>query len=171
MLLDARLLNASSHATTLNSIFTHLNCSQFVSIIDTTNAFFTMPVALENIPLLSFMFKNRKYAMTRAPQGWKGSPAYLEALLGKAIEDILQAINFADDIIFASADTPEHYIQLLDQLLGNCNALNIRLNKKKLLVMHSDITIVGFRFHLGKLSIPIVRANAIAQHPIPTDSK
>ena len=69
-----------------------------------------IPDALEKIPLLSYMFKNRKYAMLRAPQGWKESPVYLEALVGKAIEDILQAINFADDIILASTDTPEHYI-------------------------------------------------------------
>ena len=37
--------------------------------------------------------------------------------------------------------------------------------------MHSDVTIAGFRFHLGKLSILIASANAISQHPIPTDSK
>ena len=176
LLLDARLLNASSHApvcaaTPLNAVFAHLNQARFVTVVDATNAFFTIPVAPAKVPLLSFMFKNQKYALTRAPQGWKGSPAYLEALVGKAIENVPEAINFADDIILASTDSPEHHLELLDQLLGNCNALNIRLNTKKLLIMNPDITIVGFRYHLGKLSIPVARANAIAQHPTPTTSK
>ena len=176
VLLDARLLNVSSHApvcaaTPLNAVFAHLNQARYVTVVDATNAFFTIPVAPAKVPLLSFMFKNKKYALRRLPMGWKGSPAYLEALIGKAIEDVPQAINFADDIILASADSPEHHLNLLDKLLENCNALNIRLNTKKLAIMHPDLTIVGFRYHLGKLSIPVARANAIAQHPTPTTAK
>ena len=176
VLLDARLLNVSSHApvcaaTPLNAVFAHLNQARYVTVVDATNAFFTIPVAPAKVPLLSFMFKNKKYALRRLPMGWKGSPAYLEALIGKAIEDVPQAINFADDIIVASSDTPEHHLSLLDQLLGNCNALNIRLNTKKLAILHPDLTIVGFRYHLGKLSIPVARANAIAEHPTPTTAK
>ena len=176
VLLDARLLNVSSHApvcaaTPLNAVFAHLNQARYVTVVDATNAFFTIPVAPAKVPLLSFMFKNKKYALRRLPMGWKGSPAYLEALIGKAIEDVPQAINFADDIIVASSDSPEHHLNILDKLLENCNALNIRLNTKKLAIMHPDLTIVGFRYHLGKLSIPVARANAIAEHPTPTTAK
>ena len=176
VLLDARLLNVSSHApvcaaTPLNAVFAHLNQARYVTVVDATNAFFTIPVAPAKVPLLSFMFKNKKYALRRLPMGWKGSPAYLEALIGKAIENVPQAINFADDIILASPGSPEHHLSLLDKLLENCNALNIRLNTKKLAIMHPDLTIVGFRYHLGKLSIPVARANAIAEHPTPTTAK
>ena len=175
LLLDGRLLNAAtlklnSSITPLNAVFAHLNNSKYLSVFDCTSAFFSIGVRKDKIPLLSFMFRNRRLALNRLPQGYKSSTYWLEKLLNKALENVDGSLNYADDIMLTSTagEGEEHHLEMLDRLLANCDRLNIRLNSHKTRLLVSDAVIVGFRFCNGRFEIPTARAESIQNHPLPT---
>ena len=139
--------------------------------MDLKQSFFTIPVRKSKTPLLKFMFRNVSYCMNRLPRGFKNSSNYLNKLTRLTLEDVPDGLAFYDNILISTTMTLEDHLQQIEKFLANCNKLNVRLSASKAHIIGDDVQIVGYRFHKGKLSIPLARASAIAMHERPATTK
>lgn len=77
---------------------------QWFSVIDLSNAFFSVPLHSDSQPLFGFTFEGQRYTYTRLPQGFQNSPTLYAEALKKSMSNcklpqLGQYLLYVDDIL------------------------------------------------------------------------
>uniref|UniRef100_A0A3P8RS76 ribonuclease H n=1 Tax=Amphiprion percula TaxID=161767 RepID=A0A3P8RS76_AMPPE len=122
--------------TLMNSITSN---KQYFSVVDLSNAFFSVPLHEDSQHWFGFTHKDKKYTYTRLPQEFSESPhQFLRALEYSMntckVEDHSQVLLYVDDIIIAS-DTAQHCKDTTIQVLQHLYSTGHKVSLKKLMML------------------------------------
>ena len=97
-LLDSRGVNLMTKRrqvalTPPHDVFQHVGSATHLTVLDVTNAYFSIEIAKDKVPLFSFYNSRRvQYAFKRAPQGHHSSAEVLERVMQSVLKIIRSAI-------------------------------------------------------------------------------
>ncbi|CAI5671957.1 unnamed protein product [Oreochromis niloticus] len=122
---------------------------QWFSVIDLSNAFFSVPLHPESQELFGFTFDGQKYTYTRLPQGFQNSPTlYAEALKKSMSLCTLPApgqfLLYVDDILVTGntqADCKNNTLQVLRHLAEQGH----KVSQHKLQLWQPEVTYLGHK--------------------------
>uniref|UniRef100_A0AAZ1XFP3 ribonuclease H n=1 Tax=Oreochromis aureus TaxID=47969 RepID=A0AAZ1XFP3_OREAU len=127
---------------------------QWFSVIDLSNAFFSVPLHPDSQHLFGFTFEGQKYTYTRLPQGFQNSPTlYAEALKRSMSLCTLPApgqfLLYVDDILITGntlADCKANTMTVLHHLAEQGH----KVSQHKLQLWSQKVTYLGHTHSLGK---------------------
>ena len=96
--------------------------AEYFTVIDLSNAFFTIPVEADSQYWFAFTFRGKRYTWSRLPQGYSESPAVFSAALQENLEQFQFSlgestlIQYVDDILLCSTDQESCTRDLLELL-------------------------------------------------------
>ena len=175
--LDLRLINQATKKapiamTPLQEVFQSFANSTHHTAIDLSNSFFSIPIKRNKVPLFSFFdSKRRRYAFFRCPQGYKNSNFHLSNALNKALQGIDNVYSYCDDLTVSTNGTIFDHIAKINEVLYNLKIHNFKIKAEKVQLLKPTIDILGFTFANGRFSIPVAKANAFLNYPLPNSQK
>lgn len=144
---------------------------QWFSVIDLSNAFFSVPLHSDSQALFVFTFDNQKYTYTRLPQGFQNSPTlYAEALRKSMSLCTLPApgqfLLYVDDILITGntqADCKANTITVLQHLAEQGH----KVSQHKLQLWSSEVTYLGHKLTREGRTLLDSRKLAVQNAPKP----
>ena len=176
-LLDSRAVNlvtrrAQVALTPKHDIFQHIGTAKHLTVLDIQNAYFSIEIAKDKIPLFSFYnSKRERHAFKRAPQGHHSSCEVLERLMQSVISVSKYALNYCDDIYIATPGTFEEHIIEVEKVMQSIIDHRLKCKPEKMKICEEYSDILGFTFHNGKFHVPKLKLNAISEMTAPTTPK
>ena len=176
-LLDSRAVNlvtrrAQVALTPKHDIFQHIGTSKYLTVLDIQNAYFSIEIAKEKIPLFSFYnSKRERHAFKRAPQGHHSSCEVLERVMQSVIGVSKYALNYCDDIYIATPGTFEEHIIEVEKVMQSIIDHGLKCKPEKMKICEEYCDILGFTFHKGEFHVPKLKLNAISELTAPTTPK
>ena len=177
IILDSRIINSNvkkipcpiSH---INTVFTHFSGKDWITSLDVSNAYFSIPIKRQKIPLFSFYnARKQRLAYTRLAQGFINSGYFLEMLMAKVLANHPDAWSYCDDVFLATSGTLEEHLMALDKLLQSMIEAQLKIKPSKINIATETLEILGHVYHKGKFSIPDAKSQAIQDFRRPTTSK
>uniref|UniRef100_A0AAX7UYB6 ribonuclease H n=1 Tax=Astatotilapia calliptera TaxID=8154 RepID=A0AAX7UYB6_ASTCA len=120
---------------------------QWFSVIDLSNAFFSVPLHPNSQYLFGFTFEGQRYTYTRLPQGFQNSPTpYAEALKKSMMSCLLPAegqfLLYVDDIL-VTGHTEEGCKQNTMAVLRHLAEQGHKVSLNKLQLWRPEVTYLG----------------------------
>ncbi|XP_063817634.1 uncharacterized protein LOC135056421 [Pseudophryne corroboree] len=147
------------------------------TVIDLTNAYFSVPITEESQAMLAFTHDGRQYCWTRLPQGGATSPSdYTEAmsLILQAWRPVFpentQLIQYVDDLLL-STSTEDQCKQETVSLLKFLEEQNCRASKAKLQLCQKKVIFLGHCISQGARHLTEERKRLILQTKVPKTIK
>ncbi|XP_034298040.2 uncharacterized protein LOC117679866 [Pantherophis guttatus] len=181
---DLRPLNRqvlTVHAIVSNpyTLFSNIPAtSQWFSVIDLKDAFFTIPLAEKSQFLFAFewtdpdRYTKTQYTWTRLPQGFKNSPTHFSQALANDLHHLILPVpdgiflQYIDDILI-TGDTKDSCWQNTNALLHRLQDCGYRASREKAQLVQNKVNYLGFILTHGKRLLGTARIQAIQQIPIP----
>ncbi|KFQ39870.1 hypothetical protein N332_13842, partial [Mesitornis unicolor] len=147
------------------------------SVTDVKGAFWACPLAEESRDLFAFKWEDletggkQQLRWTKLPQGFTESPN----LFGQALEEILQqfqappgiqVLQYVDDLL-VSGSTEEAVRAASIELLGFLGQKGLRVSKKKLQFVQTEVKYLGHLVSEGKRKISPDRIMGVVSLPLP----
>ncbi|XP_056890188.1 protein NYNRIN-like [Takifugu flavidus] len=148
---------------------------QWYTVIDVSNAFFSVPVHPDSQFWFAFTFQGRRYTWTRLPQGYCESPTIFSQVMMSSLAKFKppcgsQILVYVDDILMASKTEADCWSDTL-ALLHWLAAQGHRLSKSKLQLVKQKVIYLGHVLtHNGK-AILESRKTAVLEAPKPKTKK
>lgn len=122
---------------------------QWFSVIDLSNAFFSVPLHPDSQNLFGFTFDNQKYTYTRLPQGFQNSPTlYAEALRKSMSLCTLPAsgqyLLYVDDILI-TGHTQDDCKKNTLAVLAHLAEQGHKVSQHKLQLWSKEVTYLGHK--------------------------
>ncbi|XP_077111134.1 uncharacterized protein LOC143766999 [Ranitomeya variabilis] len=149
--------------------------SQVFTVIDLSNAFFSVPLHQDSWHLFAFTFKGKQLAWTRLPQGMIHSPT----LYSNALQTVLQRfepepqvviLQYVDDLLLCCPDL-ETAERSTVSLLCFLEKEGCKVNRQKLQVCQIKVVFLGHCISQGKKHLTPQRTEAIRQMNEPRNHK
>ena len=178
---DLKAVNAAVHprAPVVPNPYTILSQipgdTKYFSVVDLSNAFFSVPVHPDSQFWFAFTFEGKTYTWTRLPQGYCESPTIYNAALQTDLEDLelpqgSVVLQYVDDLLLCSpseqackADT----VTLLRHLYDKGH----KASRKKLQWCKKEVTFLGHALTPGEKKLTSTRVTAIQNIPKPVTVK
>uniref|UniRef100_A0A674P2V2 ribonuclease H n=1 Tax=Takifugu rubripes TaxID=31033 RepID=A0A674P2V2_TAKRU len=128
---------------------------QWYTVIDVSNAFFSVPVHPDSQFWFAFTFQGQRYTWTRLPQGYCESPTIFSQVMMSSLAKFKppcgsQILVYVDDILMASKTEADCWSDTL-ALLHWLAAQGHRLSKSKLQLVKQKVIYLGHVLtHNGK---------------------
>ncbi|XP_047242464.1 uncharacterized protein LOC124881023 [Girardinichthys multiradiatus] len=140
---------------------------KYFSVVDLSNAFFTVPLHEESQHLFGFQFKGKKYTYTRLPQGFSKSPyVYTQALRYSMstceVPEHSQVLLYVDDILIAS-DTQQHCEEATITVLKHLHQTGHKASTDKLQFCKEKVIYLGHMLSQHGRSLLSSRKTAILE--------
>lgn len=150
---DLKLVNAAIHARTPNvpnpyTILTQVPPdSKWFSVIDLSNAFFSVPVDPGSQFWFAFQFDGDGFTFTRLPQGYSEAPTVYNAVLCASLAplkltDNTALLQYVDDLLLC-APTEEQCIEDTIKLLKHLAKEGHKASLTKLQFVKQQVTFLG----------------------------
>ena len=145
------------------------------SVIDISNAFFSVPVHTDSQFWFAFSFQGKQYTWTRLPQGYCESPTIFSQVVSSCISKCVppkgsQKLLYVDDILLVF-NTEEHCwtdaIALLKFLAEHGHEVSIN----KLQLVRRQVFYLGHSLTVDGKTILLDRKMAIMNAPKPVTKK
>lgn len=145
--------------------------AEYFSVIDLSNAFFSIPVDEETQPIFAFCFKKRQLTWCRMPQGYIDSTAVYSIVLQTTFRAWIPRncsvlLQYVDDLLLCSSNRMaalEDGRDLLKCLFESGH----KVSKKKLQWCQETVEYLGFVLSKGERKVSHKRAAAIVGLPAP----
>ncbi|XP_061476476.1 uncharacterized protein LOC133381406 [Rhineura floridana] len=154
--------------------------STIYTVIDLKDAFFSIPLAAEAIPLFAFTWEDvqtgvtSQYSWTRLPQGFCHSPSIFSQQLNKDLiswqEENGPLLIYVDDILLPSPDFDTCW-KYSKSLLQTLEALGYRASQKKAQICQLEVEYLGFIIQKDQRYLSLARTAAIRSLPRPETKK
>nr|XP_049574037.1 uncharacterized protein LOC125967226 [Syngnathus scovelli] len=169
---QTRAPNVPDPHTLLNSL--QPNRTHF-TVIDLSNAFFSIPVADDSQYWFAFTYKGQGYTYTRLPQGFTDSPtiftqAIMNCMAGFTPSSESQVLVYVDDILIAS-ETKEACRQDSLRLLQHLGQTGNKVSKQKLQWVRPEVNYLGHTLSAKGRAVQQGRKQAILDTPRPVTKK
>ncbi|XP_048854188.1 uncharacterized protein LOC125721988 [Brienomyrus brachyistius] len=143
----------------------------YFSVVDLSNAFFSVPLHPDSQHLFGFTYKGKKYTYTRLPQGFSESPhVYTMALRYSMstceIPSHSQVLLYVDDILIA-ADSEQHCKETTLTVLQHLYNTGHKASKQKLQYCKKTVVYLGHNLSQKGRSLLEIRKQAIQEAPKP----
>ncbi|KAJ1190955.1 hypothetical protein NDU88_000273 [Pleurodeles waltl] len=141
--------------------------AEWFTVVDLSQAFFSVPLHEDRQFLFSFKFLDKVYSWCRIPQGFSESPSIFNQILKKDLESLVLPFNstlvqYIDDLLIASRtkdDCRHDTIALLNHLGKNGH----KVSPKKLQYCQKEVKYLGHLIERGSRRISKERVTAILQ--------
>ena len=139
------------------------------SVIDATQAFFSIPLAEQSMELFAFQYNGQTYRYTRMPQGFKHSPHVFNQTLRNDLKHLVcrsSILQFVDDILVSSPDVEtceRDTVKVLQTLAEG----GYKVSRKKLQFVESQVTYLGRLISKGKKRVAPGQIEALTAAPKP----
>ena len=178
---DLRAVNNAVQQRTPNVPNPHTILSQVppgtthYSVVDLSNAFFSVPVHKDSQFWFAFQFQGRGYTFTRLPQGYCESPTIYNAALARSLETLTLTsgtalLQYVDDLLIA-APSEEQCKADTAALLHHLAKEGHKASLKKLQFCQTTVTFLGHVLSASSKAIASSRSEAAAQIPKPVTKK
>uniref|UniRef100_K7EWB9 Gypsy retrotransposon integrase-like protein 1 n=1 Tax=Pelodiscus sinensis TaxID=13735 RepID=K7EWB9_PELSI len=147
------------------------NGARWFSVLDISNAFFSIPIAETSWHKFAFTFNDQQYTFTRLPQGFHNSPTICHRMVSKALKDIphkVNVISYVDDILIATKDRATHLV-VLDEVLSALEQAGFLINSQKAQLVKQEVTYLGVNLGVEGRKPDKDRVELISKLPAPTD--
>ncbi|XP_023808656.1 uncharacterized protein LOC101166204 isoform X1 [Oryzias latipes] len=149
--------------------------AEWFSVIDLSNAFFSVPLHPDSQYWFAFTFEGKKYTYTRLPQGYAESPTIFSDAISNCLAGFeppmkSQIITYVDDILIASTSQEfckKDTIALLTYLAETGN----KVNKDKLQLWTPQVKYLGHTLTSQGRKLNEDRKVAILSAPQPLTKK
>ncbi len=173
LIYDARLINMNtvrtpSHVATNSEIVNHFAGCKWITLLDITNAFYSVKLSEKSQPLTSFYdARRRRLCYKRIPMGFINSPAILDAVMGKILGDQEDCFYYVDDVAITTSGTFEHHLMRVNEVFEKLEAGGLKVKASKIRIAVQEVDFLGFTFKKDQFSVPKARIQAINDVPIP----
>ena len=140
------------------------------SIVDMTDAFYSIKLDEASSKLCTFNSIYGRYSFCRLPFGISSAPEILQKKNQEIFGDIQNVYIVFDDLLIAAADDKEHD-EILRQVLDRARKYNIRFNRNKLQLKISQVTYLGHTLTPDGVKPDSNKVAAITEMSPPTDKK
>ena len=146
--------------------------SEYFTVIDLANAFFSIPVEAESQYWFAFTFKGKRYTWSRLPQGYAESPAIFSASLQENLEQFQFSlgdstiVQYVDDILICSTDQDSCTRDSLE-LLTFLASQGHKVKREKLQFALPEVRYLGHNISKTGKSLGGDRIQAILDLPKP----
>lgn len=149
--------------------------AKWFTVVDTSNAFFSVPVDKDSQYWFAFTFKGKRYTFTRLPQGYCESPTIYSQVMMSSLASFeppnnSQILTYVDDILVASK-TQEECEQDTIALLKHLAEEGHKVSKSKLQFCKEKVKYLGHQLSSGGRTILEERKTTILQAPKPVTKK
>ena len=142
------------------------------SVIDISSSYHS--IHLDEASRRNFCFwspNNFLYAMCRVPAGFVESSTFLHQALDKVLREEgtrnCRTVSYVDDIILASNESLEIYVNDLIDLLDRLFRAGLKVNPKKCQILRNTVTFLGYGLERGKFNISEEKIRAFTDLPTP----
>ncbi|XP_033182471.1 uncharacterized protein LOC113151543 [Anabas testudineus] len=120
---------------------------QWFTVVDLSNAFFSIPIAKESQGWFGFTYQMKKYTYTRLPQGFCDSPTIFSQEINNCLADFdipehSQVLVYVDDILIAS-DMEQNNKQTAVALFKHLHRTGNKASLSKLQWAKQRVTFLG----------------------------
>lgn len=148
---------------------------RWFSVIDLSNAFFSVPLHTESQHLFGFTFEGQKYTYTRLPQGFQNSPTlYAEALKHSMSLCTLPApglfLLYVDDILVTGNMQTDCKLNTLT-VLQHLAEQGHKVSQHKLQLWQPEVTYLGHKLTGEGRKLLESRKTAVQNAPKPLTKK
>ncbi|MBW0543999.1 hypothetical protein O181_083714 [Austropuccinia psidii MF-1] len=147
--------------------------AKYITKMDFMEGFHQNGVKPNSMKLLRIICHMGIYEYTRMPFGIKNSPAHFQRMMDKIFQDeILEGwmVVYIDNVIIYS-ETWEDHVQYIDQVLGKCTPINLKISLKKCNFCQQEILALGHKVSGVSLEIDKNKVAAALQKPVPKNIK
>uniref|UniRef100_A0A1A8SB57 ribonuclease H n=1 Tax=Nothobranchius rachovii TaxID=451742 RepID=A0A1A8SB57_9TELE len=181
MIQDLRMVNTAvqtraPHVPDPHTLLNSLKPSRkYFSVIDLSNAFFSVPVHPDSQFWFAFTYKNSKFTFTRLPQGFSDSPTIFTQAITNCLADFQCSANsqilvYVDDILVASNDA-ESCLKDSLALLQHLHKTGNKVSKSKLQWVKTTVQYLGHTLTGEGRQIQSGRQETILNTPKPQTKK
>lgn len=178
---DLRAVNNAVQQRTPNVPNPHTMLSQVppntthYSVVDLSNAFFSVPVHKDSQFWFAFQFQGKGYTFTRLPQGYSESPTFYNAALAKSLEPLALTpgtalLQYVDDLLIAAPSEEQCRVDT-HALLHHLAKEGHKVSLKKLQYCKPTVTFVGYVLSANSRAVAPSRSEAAAKIPKPRTKK
>ena len=145
---------------------------QWYTVLDLSNAFFSVPVHPDSQHLFAFTYEGRQLTWTVLPQGFVHSPTLFSQILQRDLAEIRPHISsevcvYMDDVLVAS-ETREQCERDSVLILKHLASKQHKVSLKKLQWCTQTVTYVGHTLSKGLRFVTPERQTTVAMFPEPT---
>ena len=139
------------------------------SVIDATQAFFSIPLAEKSRELFAFQYMGQTYRYTRMPQGFKHSPHVFNQAIRNDLKHLVcrsTILQYVDDLLICGPDVhtcEQDTIAVLQALAEGGH----KVSRKKLQFAESQVTYLGRLISQGEKGIAPDHIQALIAAPKP----
>lgn len=149
--------------------------SQWFSVIDISNAFFSIPVHEDSQYWFAFTFEGKRFTFTRLPQGYCESPTIFSQAMTASVGRFSppggsQILLYVDDILIASSDRDTCKTDTI-ALLNHLAAEGHKASKNKLQFCRQEVKYLGHNLSNGGRTILADRKTTVLHAPKPKTKK
>ncbi len=160
----------------IEDLLPNLAKSKVFSVVDANNGFWHVQLDQESGYLTTFATPWGRYRWKRMPFGISPAPEEFQRYLDSALEGLEGIKAICDDILVCGVgDSYEEAVQDHDKklvsLLERCRSKGIKLNSKKLLFRHNQMSFMGHLITSEGLSPDPAKVEAIQKMPIPSNKQ
>lgn len=145
--------------------------ARWFSVIDISNAFFSIPIAPFAWHKFAFTFKDQQYTFTRLPQGFHNSPTICHRIIRKVLKDLPSAkhiMSYVDDILIATEDRKSH-LKVLEEVLAALRKAGFLINPEKAQLVKKEVNYLGVQLGQAGRKPDQARVELISKLPAPTN--
>ncbi|KAL2081869.1 hypothetical protein ACEWY4_021687 [Coilia grayii] len=147
--------------------------AKYFTVVDISNAFFSVPVHKDSQYWFAFTFKGKRYTYTRLPQGYCESPTIYSQVIASSLSTFdppskSQLLIYVDDCLLAS-ETKEGCVTDTIALLKHLAQEGHKLSKNKLQFCQEKVKYLGHQLSAGGRTILEERKKAILNAPKPVN--
>nr|XP_049612462.1 uncharacterized protein LOC125989971 [Syngnathus scovelli] len=169
---QTRAPNVPDPHTLLNTLKPN---QKYFTVIDLSNAFFSVPIHPDSQFWFAFTFEGQSYTYTRLPQGFADSPtifvqAIMACLADFQMSNKSQLLVYVDDLLVASETEAACKADSLALLHYLCKTGN-KVNKNKLQWVRQEVNYLGHTLSASGRQIQRTRKQIISDTPKPETKK
>lgn len=167
-----RAPNVPNPHTLLNSIRPE---GKYFSVIDLSNAFWSIPLSKESQKWFTFTFKGEKLTFTKLPQGYCESPTIFSQCISNCLSKFhppknSQILVYVDDILVVSNKQDDCKVDTLALLKFLAETGN-KVSKNKLQLWTTEVKYIGHTLSAQGRTVNAERKQAILKAPRPETKK
>lgn len=177
LIFDARLINMNtvrnpSNIATNSEIIHNFASKDWCTLLDLTNAFYSIRLDAASQPLTTFYDGGRnRYCFQRLPMGFLNSPACLDSVMTEILGNTKDCFYYVDDVAVCTSGTFEEHLATLEEVLQKLEKGGLKIKASKIRIAQKEVEFLGFKFAKDKFSVPKARIQAIYEIPVPRNPK
>uniref|UniRef100_K7EZC3 ribonuclease H n=1 Tax=Pelodiscus sinensis TaxID=13735 RepID=K7EZC3_PELSI len=147
------------------------NGARWFSVLDLSNAFFSIPLEQASWYKFAFTYKDQQYTFTRVPQGFHNAPTICHravSALWKTLKYASNVISYVDDVLIATKDRDTH-LKALEEVLSTLKQAGFLVNPSKAQLLQKRVVYLGVELGEEGRKPNHERVKLIAGLPAPTD--